>query len=129
MERHLSLGSGSVGAHSRRESCHGGFVTEERGNALNYPKNPCFRPRLAFKMKGTSQEMEQKRQFLTAHAMVITEEGPMGVRSRDEVNDIIWHHFGIPKHEFYIYHGYPESFVAYFHEVEARDVCLRLPGL
>jgi hypothetical protein len=54
--------------------------------------------------------------------VAIIEEGPMGVRSRDEVKDIIWHHFSTRKHEFYIYHSYPELFVAYFHEAEARDV-------
>jgi hypothetical protein len=116
------MGSGSVGAHSRRESRRGGFAAEERGSAVNYPENLCFLPRLAFKMKDTSQEMEQKRQILTAHAVVITEEGHVGVRSRDEVKDIIWHHFGICKNEFYIYRSYPEPFVAYFHEAEARDV-------
>lgn len=41
--------------------------------------------------------------MLTEHAVVITDEGPLEVRSREEVKEIILHHFGISKHAFYVY--------------------------
>jgi hypothetical protein len=33
--------------------------------------------------------------MLSSRAMIIMEEGPMGVQSKEEVKDIILHHFGI----------------------------------
>jgi hypothetical protein len=38
--------------------------------------------------------------MLSLHAIVITEEGPLGVQFQEEVNDLISHHFGIHKHFF-----------------------------
>jgi hypothetical protein len=75
-------------------------LTEIRGNAVNYPGNPRFRLQCAFKMAPTSEEMERRREMLTTHAVVITDEGPMAVHSREEVKNIILHHFGIRKHEY-----------------------------
>jgi hypothetical protein len=62
--------------------------------AINYPGNPRF---------SQHQEINQRRRMLTEHAVVITDEGPLEVRSREEVKEIILHHFGISKHAFYVY--------------------------
>jgi hypothetical protein len=101
-----------------------GMADEARGSVINYLGNPCFHPHHAFKMAGTIEEMEQRRQLLTDHAIVISDEGPLGVRSREEVKDIILHHFGIRKHDFFVYCSSPEPFVAFFHETNARDEVL-----
>jgi hypothetical protein len=95
---------------------------EPRGSAINYPGNPRFHQRVAFKMTATSEEMEQRRQMLSNHAVVITDKGPMRVQTREEVNDIILHQFGIRKHECYVYRSYPKPFVAMFHGSHDRDV-------
>jgi hypothetical protein len=72
--------------------------------------------------------MEMNHRYLTDHAIVITKKGPMGVRSHEEVKDIIQHHFGIRKHEFSVVRSHPEPFPALFHATHDRDVILRLEG-
>jgi hypothetical protein len=99
-----------------------------RGSAVNYPGNPRFRPRVVHKMVSASEEMEQRRQMLTLHAIIISDEGQLRVQSREEVKDLIFHHFGIRKHDFYVYRSCPEPFVAFFHDPHDRDVSLRLEG-
>jgi hypothetical protein len=54
--------------------------------------------------------------------VVIFDEGPMVVPSREEVKDTIFHHFGIRRHEFSVTHSSPESFVAFFHETHDCDI-------
>jgi hypothetical protein len=70
----------------------------------------------------TSEEMVQHRHFLDSHAVVITEEGPHNVYSREEVKDLIQHHLKIHKHEFSIYRSRLKPFIAIFHGTHARDV-------
>ncbi|GJM84575.1 hypothetical protein PR202_ga00258 [Eleusine coracana subsp. coracana] len=55
-----------------------------RGNVLHYPGNPRQRPRFTFTMAATSDEMERRRDLLTNRAILVTEEGPLGVASRVE---------------------------------------------
>jgi hypothetical protein len=62
------------------------------------------------------------RVMLSNYAVVITKEGPMGVQSRDEVKDIIMHHFGIRKHKFYVFRSFHEPGIAIFMETNDRDV-------
>jgi hypothetical protein len=57
--------------------------------------------------------MKQARLFLSTHAIVINEEGPMSVRSREEVKDIIQFHFDLRKHEFTVVCSRPEPFVVF----------------
>jgi hypothetical protein len=40
----------------------------------------------------------------------------------DEVQDLIFHHFGIRKHEFYVYRSLPAPFIVIFSEKHARDL-------
>jgi hypothetical protein len=73
-------------------------------------------------MAATSKEMNNRCQMLVNRAVVITDEGPMGVHSREEVKDIIQVHFGISKHQFSVYHSSPELFLAIFHDAHDRDI-------
>jgi hypothetical protein len=98
------------------------LAVEVRGNAVNFPGNPRFRPRCAFKLADTSEEMESRKEMLTRHDVVITDDGPMAAQSREEVKDIILQHFGIRKHEYYIYRSHPEPFIAIFREANASDI-------
>jgi hypothetical protein len=76
---------------------------EPRGSAVKYSGNPRFRPNFAFKTAETTEDMNQRSRMLVEHAVVITEEGPRGAQSREEVKDIIFHTFGIRKHGFFVY--------------------------
>jgi hypothetical protein len=122
MERCLSFGSVSAGAPPLRRV---GFQhlkrPELRGSVVNYPSNPCFHPRCAFKVV-ESLDMKQDRQCLEAHAIVIIEEGPLSVRSREEVKDIIHLNFNIRKHEFSVVRSRQEPFVAVFQDSHHRDI-------
>jgi hypothetical protein len=69
-----------------------------------------------------SQEMKQERQYLEAHAIVITKEGPLSVRSREEVKNIIQLNFNIRKHEFSVVRSRPEPFIVVFHDSHHRDI-------
>jgi hypothetical protein len=100
----------------------GDRLAEPRGYVVNYPGNPCFRPRFAFKSASTSADMKQREAMLSKLTVVITDEGPMAVRSREEVKDIIAHHFGVRKQEFFVYRIFREPFIAIFVESRARDV-------
>jgi hypothetical protein len=66
--------------------------------------------------------MEQCKEMLFNHAVVITDEGPMRVQTREEVKDIILHQFGIHKHECYVYWSYPKPFIVVFLNSHDRDV-------
>jgi hypothetical protein len=92
------------------------------GSAINYPGNPRFCPRCAFKVAATSQEMEQNCQYLLRHAIVVMDDGSLAVRSREEVKDIIQLHFGIRKHEFSVIYSHLEPFTIVFHDSHFRDV-------
>lgn len=63
--------------------------------------------------------------MLSNLALLSTEEGPLGVQSREEVKDILFHHLGVRKHECYVYHTYPEPFILKFFNVHVRDLVLR----
>jgi hypothetical protein len=93
-----------------------------RGSVINFLGNPRFHPRVAFKMASTDPDMEERRIMLTNYAVVVKEEGPLGLRSCEELKDCISHHFGIRKHEFYTYRSRPNSFIVIFSERRARDV-------
>jgi hypothetical protein len=73
-------------------------------------------------MADTTDEMEQRCCLLTSRALVITEEGPLTIQSKEEVKSIIMHHFGIRKHELHIYRSYPEPFLVLFSEIHDRDL-------
>jgi hypothetical protein len=97
-------------------------IADGRGSAINFPSNPRFHPRVAFKMAPTDPDMEERRIMLTNYAVVVKEQGLVGLRSCDELKDCISHHFGIRKHEFYAYRSQPNPFIVIFSESRARDV-------
>lgn len=67
-----------------------------------------------------TQEMEQREQLLTSNALVVTEAGALGLGSKDELKDVIFHHFGIRKHEFNVFRSAPEPFLVLFSEQADR---------
>jgi hypothetical protein len=113
MDRRASFGP----IHRPREP-----VADGRGSAINFPGNPRFHPRVAFKMAPTNPDMEERKIMLTNYAVVVKELGSVGLRSCDEMKDCISHHFGIHKHEFYAYRSQPNPFIVIFFERRARDV-------
>jgi hypothetical protein len=111
MERRCSFGSASAG-FEHRDARVRGRSREPRGSAVNYPGNPWFHPRVAFKLANTSKEMEQHCVLLTNHV----------VQSKEEVKNLLKHHFGVRKHELYVYHSHPEPFIMVFSESHAHDL-------
>jgi hypothetical protein len=124
MERRHSVGSASAGFADFNHRGVGvrGRAREPRGSAVNYSRNPRFRPRIVFKIDNIFKEMEQRRVLLTNHALVIFDEGPLAVQSKEEVRNLIMHHFGIRKHELYVYRSHLEPFIVVFSEGHARDL-------
>jgi hypothetical protein len=59
--------------------------------------------------------------MLNAHALIVSEEGPRGVASKEEVADIIEHQFGFLR-EFQVIRSSPEPFLLIFSDRAARDV-------
>lgn len=53
---------------------------------------------------------------------MVTEVGALGLRSKDELKVVIFHHFGIRKHEFNFFRTIPEPFLVIFSEQEDRDL-------
>jgi hypothetical protein len=49
-------------------------------------------------------------------------EGPLGLRSPEELKEVIFHQFGFRKHEFYAYRSYPHPFILIFSDSHTRDV-------
>jgi hypothetical protein len=110
MERRFSLGG-----HSGRRASPPRVIERfpRDGSTINYPRNPRFRPRLAFKMMAASKEMEDRRSMLNRFALVVHEVGALSLASSDELKDILLYHFGIRKHEVYIYRSQHEPFMVH----------------
>jgi chlorite dismutase len=66
--------------------------------------------------------MNHRKEMMINHVVVVTDDGPMGVHSWEEVKDIIFYHFGICKHEFSVTHSSPDPFVAFFNDTHDKDV-------
>jgi hypothetical protein len=124
MDHHQSFGSTPLRHLDDipRDSGSKGRGGELRGNAINYPGNPHFHPSVVFKIINTAEAMDQRQLLLSNHALVISNIGPMGIQSRDEVKTLIMHHFGIRKHELYVYRSCPEPFIVIFSKGHARDL-------
>jgi hypothetical protein len=67
-----------------------------------FPGNPRQRPRVAEKTAWSSDEVQQRSEMMSHHSLVVNEEGPRGVTSREEVAEIIEHHFGLRRYDFHI---------------------------
>jgi selenocysteine lyase/cysteine desulfurase len=89
MERRRSLGGDSVGSQSRKRAQWDDVPLSVQASAVNYPGNPRFRLRVAFKLMDHNEEVERRRQLLSDDAVVIVEEGLRSVQSREEIKDII----------------------------------------
>jgi hypothetical protein len=73
-------------------------------------------------MAPTTQEIEDRKEMLTHHALMVREKGPLGLRSGEELKDIIFHQFHIRNHEIYVSRSFPSPFIVIFSERHARDV-------
>jgi hypothetical protein len=73
-------------------------------------------------MMPASSDMEGRQRMLSNHALVVKEVGALSVCSCEELKDVVFHHFGIRKHEFYVYRSRPDPFVIIFSECRARDI-------
>jgi hypothetical protein len=73
-------------------------------------------------MATTSKEMEDKRDMLSNHALVVKEVGSLGLCSCEELKDLIAHQFGFRKQEFFVYRSCHAPFVIIFSDQHARDV-------
>jgi hypothetical protein len=125
MARRLSLGSSSN--PSRRWPEREGPVQDPRdeyrqSRVVDFLGNPCQRPRAVEKFAWASDELQQRRELLSHHALLATEEGPMAAASREEVTEIIGHQFGLLRYEFQVYRSLPEPLIVIFSERAARDV-------
>jgi hypothetical protein len=126
MARRLSLGSSSSGSHR----WYPGTIQDQdrielylgHARVTDFPGNPWRHPRVVEKLVRASDEIQQCREMLTHHAMLVTEEGPLGVASHEEVAEIIGHHFDLLRYEFHVFHSHPESFIILFSECAARDI-------
>jgi hypothetical protein len=92
------------------------------GNAINFLGNSRFKSSVAFMTMATSVEMVGREDLLTRDALVVSEEGPMGLRSAKELKGIIFHHFLFCKHELYVYRSHPAPFIIIFCKKHPRDV-------
>jgi hypothetical protein len=90
------------------------------GSAINFPGNPRFRPRVAFKVAASSKEMDDRQHLLANYALIVKEEGSLGLRSSEELKDLILYHFDICKHELYAYRSYPDPFIIIFSNKRVR---------
>jgi hypothetical protein len=124
MERRRSIRGRSDHRASPPAREEGGYPREREreSSAINYPGNPRFRPRVAFKMLAASRDMVDKRNMMDHFALVAQEIGALSLASTEELKDILLHHFGIRKHEVYIYHSRPDPFVIIFSEQHSRDL-------
>jgi hypothetical protein len=62
------------------------------GNAINFPGNLRFWSNASFMCLATTKEMDDREDLLSHHALVVTEHGPLGLRSVEELKDLLSHH-------------------------------------
>jgi hypothetical protein len=85
LESRLSLGNNSdgprrwPGAESDRDLAD---RRQGRGRVMDFPGNPRKRPRFATRMAWAPDEVQHRREMLFHHALLISDEGPLGVASR-----------------------------------------------
>jgi hypothetical protein len=65
--------------------------------------------------------MSEREELLSRFALLV-KEGALGLRSCQELKEVILHHFGVRKHEMYVYHSNPHPFIVIFSEKWARGV-------
>jgi hypothetical protein len=118
MERMLSVGSASNGSHSWIAGAALDHAREDQGHihahVVEFPGHPRLRPRVIEKTVWAPDEIQQRREMLTQHALLISEEGVLGVASREDVAEIIGHHFDLMRYEFHVFRSHSEPFIVLF---------------
>jgi hypothetical protein len=126
MARRLSLGSSSAGSRrwysGANQDCLRAEAVHDRPRVADFPDNPRRHPQIVEKLAWASDEVQQRRELLTHHALLVTEEGPLGVASREEVAEIIGHHFDLLRYEYHVFQNNPEPFIILFSDRATRDV-------
>jgi hypothetical protein len=126
MERMLSVGSASNGSRSWIAGAALDRAREDQGHihahVVEFPGHPRLRPRVVEKTVWAPDEIQQRREMLTQHALFISEEGVLGVASREDVAEIIGHHFDLMRYEFHVFRSHLEPFIVLFSEHSVRDV-------
>jgi hypothetical protein len=124
MERHHNFCGASVSSLGPRPWEGRGRAPElvACGSAINFLSNLRFRPTVAFKMASATIEMEDKKEMLSGLALLVSEVGLLGLRSSEELKDMIFQHFGNNKHELYVYRSHPDPFLVLFPDRHSRDV-------
>jgi hypothetical protein len=126
MVRRLSLGGTSFGSHHGAPAPGLERPWEHQGHGpariVDFPGNPRLRPRAVAKLVWASDEIQQRCKMLIHHALLITEESSLGVASKEEVANIITHHFELLRYEFHVFRSAPEPFIVLFSDRAARDV-------
>jgi hypothetical protein len=98
MERKLSSGINSNGSRRWQEGARHEH-SAGRSFVLDFLSNPRQRRRVAEKVAWASDDMQQKREMLGHHALLVSKEGPCGVASREEVAEITGHHFDLLRYD------------------------------
>jgi hypothetical protein len=92
------------------------------GQVTDFPGNPRQRLKFVEQFAWAPDEIQERRSMLMHHAVIVTEEGPRGVASKEDVVDIIEHHFGLLRYEFNVICTNPEPFIILFSDRAARDL-------
>lgn len=66
--------------------------------------------------------IEQRAEMLTTRALVVKDEGVLGVSSKEELKEAIIHHFNLREYELEVFQNYPEHFLVIFRSEEARNL-------
>jgi hypothetical protein len=67
-------------------------------------------------------EIQQRRQMLTHHALLISEEGAQGVASHEDVAEIIGYNLDLLRYEYHVFISHSGSFIILFLDRATWDV-------
>jgi hypothetical protein len=88
---------------------------------VEFPGHPRSRTRLAEKTIWAPDEIQQRRQMLTHHALLVTEEGARGVASQEDATEIIGYNFDPLRYEYHVFKKHHEPFIVLFLDRAVRD--------
>lgn len=72
-------------------------------------------------MVRTTATMADRMDLLLHKALLVTEEGPFGITSKEELAKAVQHHFRLKRYVLRVYRYNPEPFIIFFEERETRD--------
>jgi hypothetical protein len=116
-QRRLFGGSADAlcGSRGRKPPPEEAGMAGRGNNAINFLGNPSFRPSASFVSMASTKEMDDREDLLNRHVLVVSEHGPLGLRSAEEFKVLLFHHFGLRKHELYVYRSNPTPFITFYY--------------